>query len=185
MPTTSPIRRSRHQAFTLAEALIASVVLSVAVLGISGVLVGATANARRMSDYSGAQLLARSLMEEIVAKPFTQPQNSSNSGCRDGNQDRSTYDNIADYDGYQDSTDPTTATTRATTLGGTTIDLGDTGTFTRKVSFEYRNSPGGPAVAGGTGNFGLITVTVSSSSGDTVTLYRLVSNVSLSRVNQQ
>ena len=180
MPTTSPTRRSRSGAFTLAEALIASVVLSVAVLGVSGVLTAATGNARRMSDFVGAQLLARSLMEEIVARPFTAP-TSSNSGCRDGNLNRSTYDNIADYDGYQDSTDPTTATTRATTSGGTTIDLGDTGTFTRKVAFEYRNNPGGPAVAGGTGNFGLITVTVTSSSGDSVTLYRLVSNVAMSR----
>ena len=36
-----------------------------------------------------------------------------------------------------------------------------------------------PAVSGGTGNFGLITVTVTSSSGDSVTLCHLVSNVSL------
>src|SRR4051794_24527860 len=132
MPTTNPIRRSRCRAFTLAEALIASVVLSLAVLGVSGVLMAAAGNARRMSDYTGAQLLARSLMEEIVAKPFTPPSNSGSggSGCHDGNNDRSTYDNIADYDGYQDTTDPTTATTRATTLTGTAIDLGDTGTFT-------------------------------------------------------
>lgn len=180
MWTTSPIfPRRRHQAFTLTEALIASVVLSVAVLGVCGLLTAAAGNARRMNDYTGAQLLARSLMEEIVAKPFTPPSGSNNSGCKDGNQTRSTYDNIADYDGYQDTTDPTTATTRATTLSGATIDLGDTGTFTRKVAFEYRNSPGGPAVTGGTGNFGLITVTVTSSGGDSVTLYRLVSNVSL------
>src|SRR5436853_6859706 len=117
-------RWRRHaRAFTLTEALIASVVLSVAVVGVSGVLASASGNARRMNDDAAAQLLARSLMEEIVARPFAPPLVNDQAGWSLGNKNRATYDNVADYNGYTDST-KSGATNPAKTLGGATIDLG-------------------------------------------------------------
>jgi Tfp pilus assembly protein PilV len=172
--------RSRARAFTLAEALIASVVLSVAVVGVSGVLASASGNSRRMNDDAAAQLLARSLMEEVVARPFAPPLVNDQAGWAQGNKNRATYDNVADYNGYTDST-KSGATNPAKTLGGATIDLGDTGAFTRTVAFEYRNSPAGAAIGTGTGSFGLITVICTGNSGTSTTLHKLVSNTTLTR----
>jgi prepilin-type N-terminal cleavage/methylation domain-containing protein len=163
--------------FTLIESLIASIVLAIAVVGVAGVLTSASSQTRAMKDDLGAQALARALMEEVAAKPVAAPTSGDQAGWP-SNKNRATYDNIADYNGYTDSTD-SSATTVATTLGGSTISFGDGGTYTRSVAFEYRATPSGAAA--GTGNFGMITVTVSSPNGHTTTLYRLVANTTVVR----
>src|SRR5205814_6184451 len=142
------------------------------VVGVAGVLTAASNGTRAMNDDLGAQSMARALLEEVAAKPFSAPTTGDQAGWSAGNTSRATYDNIADYNGYSDSTS-SSASIPAKTLSGSTISFGDGGTYTRSVAFEYRATPSG--VAAGTGEFGMITVSVSSPNGHSLSLYRLVS----------
>src|SRR5439155_13263523 len=137
----------------LMESLIASVVLAVSVVGVAGVLTAASNGTRAMNDDMGAQSMARSLLEEVAAKPFSPPATGDQRGWSAGNSSRASYENAADYNGYSDSTS-SSASTPAKTLSGSTISFGDGGTFTRSVAFEYRATPSG--IAAGTGDFGMI-----------------------------
>src|SRR3712207_959141 len=100
-PTTNRprIRTARHRGFTLAECLIASVVLSVTVLGVCGALTTASAQVDAMEVEAHCLSLARQLTEEIAARSFAPPASNDNAGWSQGSAIRSLYDNIADYNG--------------------------------------------------------------------------------------
>ena len=155
---------------TLIESMIASVVLAIAVVGIAGGLNAASAQRLAMNEDGALQLLASSLLEEIVGKPFSGPSSGNQPGYGGGSSDRSCYDEIADYSGYSE--------TRATTINGQTIDLGDGATYLRGVTIEYRSTPSGANTSNG--EFAMITVTVKSSiTGRSFALSRLVGNTTL------
>src|SRR4051812_19233419 len=117
--TRSTKQRRMRRGFTLAEALIASVFLAIAVLGVSGTLTAASQEAQNLSNTANCQSLARELIEEISSKSYTtQP----NAGYLAGGLNRANYDDIADYKSYTDST---TASGGLKTLQGTQVDLGD------------------------------------------------------------
>src|SRR5215813_12309896 len=98
------IRRARG--FTLAEGLIAAVVLAAAVAGIVGPISAAYQQTRALEEASIATSLARQLLDEIVAKPFVDPSDYSTTlGPEADEVTRSAYDNVDDYNGYHDSTD--------------------------------------------------------------------------------
>jgi len=157
--------------FTLAEALIASVFLAIAAVGIAGTINTSSHIARQLAQASNCQALARELIEEVSSRCFTtQP----NPGYTAGTHTRTNYDDVADYDGYTDNT-----TSGIKTLQGTTITFGDGATYTRTVAFEYRTTPGGSKVS--SGDFGMITVTVRADTGPSVTLQRLVSASAFAR----
>jgi len=91
-----------EKGFTLMEALLAAVVLAMAVTAIispftSGVL-NDQADARRTLAVS----LAQEMVEEILSKPFNDPQGASAVGPDPGEQGRSEFDNVDDYDGYEE-----------------------------------------------------------------------------------
>lgn len=158
-----------RRGFALAEALIASVLLCVLVVGIAGTLAASSNAAMVASESATATMLARQLIEEIAGKAFPQAGVTTAPGWSAGTQSRSGYDDAADYDGYTD-------TTPVSTLGGGTVSV--SGSYTRTVSFTQRTGVSGPS---GGGDFGLVTVTVTTPSGATVQVSRLMTNVIRSR----
>src|SRR4051812_36526544 len=123
--TASIKTAGRARGFTLAEALIASVFLAIAVLGVASTLAASSRTAANLSQCGNCQALARGLLEEVSSKSFTtQP----NPGFSAPALDRSTYDDIGDYDTYTDNT-----TSGIKTLQGTAVDFGDSVIYTRTV----------------------------------------------------
>ncbi len=158
----------RRRGFTLVEALIASVVLAVCVMGVAATLAASSQQTQVMDESSIATMLGRQLMEEIASKPFPISGVTTNPGWPTSS-DRSTYDDAADYDGYTDQTP-------ITTLSGQQIDPG--GTYTRSVAVTRRVNPSDTP---GVGNFALVTVTVTEPCGKQAALSRLMANVTQSR----
>jgi Tfp pilus assembly protein PilV len=162
---TPRAQRNSRSAFTLAEALIASVFLAVTALGVAATLAAASQQAQDLAQSANCQALARELIEEVSSKSFTtQP----NPGWSNGGRDRSTFDDAADYDGYTD-----TSTTGIKTLQGTVVNFNDGATYTRTVAFEYRTTPNGSKVS--SGDFGMVTVTVTASTGISSQLQAMLS----------
>ena len=163
----SPFAFRLRTGFTLVECLVASVYLSIAVAGIAGALTFAMQQDVQLDTDAAALSLGRQLMEEIAARPFDAPVSGDHAGWNAGNADKSTYDNVADYNGYTDGTTP------GATSGQGTSAVRQL-TFTRTVAFEYRSTPSGAASV--SGDFGMVTVTVAADgAGTPVVLHRLVS----------
>jgi hypothetical protein len=161
--------RGARSAFTLAEALIASVVLAISVVGIAAAMDCSSQQALATDQAALTTALGKQLLEEIAAKPFPIPGVTTNPGWLAGNHDRSAYDDAADYNGYTDSTP-------ITTLSGAIINPG--GNYTRSVTFVQRINPSDTP---GNGDFGLITVSVTGPSGATTLFSRIVTNVTTTR----
>jgi|SRR5581483_3695253 len=169
--TASTKHTTHRRGFTLAEALIASVFLAIATIGVAGTIAASSHATQQLSQSANCQALAKELLEEVSSKSFTtQP----NQGYSAGTTSRVNYDDVADYNGYTDN-----STSGIKTLDGSTVAFGDGATYTRTVAFEYRASPGGTATS--SGDFGLVTVKVTSSTGPSITLQRVLSNSSYAR----
>jgi general secretion pathway protein I len=65
------VRRGRG--FTLLEMMVASVIMSVAVVGMLSGLAGSTRNAARLRDYDRVTQLARLRMNDLLVDPAFQP----------------------------------------------------------------------------------------------------------------
>jgi Tfp pilus assembly protein PilV len=158
-------RRGRHRAFSLAEALTASVVLAIAVIGVAGPLTAASLQAEQARETATATVLARQLMEEIVSKPLLDNANTTYTlGPEAGETSRALYDSANDYNGYTDSS----ATLKAVDGTRVAVPAG----YTRSVSVEYRTTTAGAAAA--SGDFGVVTVTVRTPGAQTVKLVRML-----------
>ena len=168
-PTEIPAASYRTRGFTLAEALIASVVLALSVVGIASALACSSQQAIATDQVAITTALGKQLLEEIASKPFPIPNVTTNPGWSAGNHDRSTYDDAADYSGYTDSTP-------ITTLSGVSINPG--GTYTRSVTVTQRLNP---SDIPGNGDFDLITVAGTDPTGTTTLFSRLISNVTMAR----
>ncbi len=81
--------------FTLLEALLAAVVLAIVVGAIIMPFTVGAANTAQNARSTLAVNLAQDLMEEILAKPFSDPNESEA-----GETGRSNWDDMDDYDGY-------------------------------------------------------------------------------------
>jgi type IV pilus modification protein PilV len=194
-PTTAPrpagrrrFRRAptcRRRGFTLIEALAASAILAIAVIAIGASLSTTVKQTSVVEEDSTALLLARQLMEEIAAKPFTDPTSgtvTSNAtaltnavaaaaAATGSTPARATYNDVGDYHGYSDTVD---ATTPIKSLQGKTAAATNGRKYTRAVTVEFRATPAGAAAT--TGNFALITVTVTEPSKRTVSAWRMAAN---------
>ena len=171
-PITNSARsnRSTHRGFTLAECLIASVVLSVTVFGVCGALTTASAQVSAMEVEAHSLSLARQLSEEIAARSFDPPASNDNPGWPQGSALRVFYDNIADYNGLVEYFEPPSTATGAI----------DTLEYMRATSVQFRSSPSGPADA--SGDYAMITVTVTpSANAGSFTLKRLVTRTNIVR----
>lgn len=160
---TLPLRRGAigRRGFTLAESLIASVVLSIAVVAITGTLTATYQSVSTSAGTSEAVAMAQQLIEEIAAKPFAVPVGfTDNPGWPSGVTDRSTYDSLDDYDGY---TDTSSAIKK---LDGATVAAGSGEIFTRSVAITFGVHPTGHALPAG--DCALVTVTITKPSGETI-----------------
>ncbi len=87
-----------NSGFTLIEALLASVILAMVVGAVIMPFTAGAANTAQNVRSTLAVNLAQDLMEEILAKPFHDP-NSSEAG----ETGRSNWDDMDDYDGYSEA----------------------------------------------------------------------------------
>jgi len=100
--------RQAQLGFTLIEMIIAIVVIGI---GLAGVLIAYSVNVRGSADaLVGKQLIAitETMMEEVLLKPFVPPVGSVGAGSAGGPcagpgsaADRSAFDEVGDYAGYQ------------------------------------------------------------------------------------
>jgi hypothetical protein len=160
-------RIGRRGGFSVAEGLIASTILAVAVVGIAGPLGAASAQGRLVRERATALILARELMEEVAGKPLVDASGTAHLGPESGETSRSQYDSADDYDGYQDTTH------NMRDLSGGSLSFGTgLGAFSRSVAVQYRTTMTGTATT--SGDFGVVTVTVTTPNKLTVSLTRLL-----------
>ncbi|HZZ44638.1 MAG TPA: prepilin-type N-terminal cleavage/methylation domain-containing protein [Tepidisphaeraceae bacterium] len=168
-------RLRQRRGFTLVEAMIACTVLAISVIAIGSSMTASVRQSAVIEEDSTSLLLARQLVEEIAAKPFLDPDTGTTSSRESS---RSLYDNVGDYDGYKDTV---SAASPVTSLQGKTAAVTNNRTYTRAVTVEFRTSPAGSAVT--TGDFALITVTVTAPTGRTVQIWRMATNTTFMQSN--
>jgi prepilin-type N-terminal cleavage/methylation domain-containing protein len=184
--TTKP----RSCGFTLAESLIASVVLAIAIVGVSGTITASQNQTASHETTSIAGSLARELMEEVCALPLKLPDNTP--GWPGNVTNRALYDTIDDFRGYTDTVTASVARTSTSSLGtfnsasppSTVVASGIAptptgGQFTRQVTVTYPTTVFSASDA--SGDFAIVTVTVTGMGGAPVTLSRLVTKTNVTR----
>jgi hypothetical protein len=162
------ITNRRAAAFSIAEAMVASTVLAIAVVGIAGPLGAASEQAKIVNERGTALVLARELMEEIIAKPLLDGGTTCHLGPESGETDRSKYDSADDYSGYHDST------ASLNNLSGHSVGFDTGALYSRDVTVQYRTTPSGTSAA--SGDFALVTVSVTTPHKQVVKLSRLLCN---------
>jgi hypothetical protein len=93
---------SRHRGVSLAEALIAILILWVAVLGIGYTVTAGHQHMQRTEVGMRSMQLAEDMVQEITAKAYAEP-GVSVLGTDMGEVARSQYDDIDDYHGYSEA----------------------------------------------------------------------------------
>jgi prepilin-type N-terminal cleavage/methylation domain-containing protein len=94
------VRRQTHRGgLTLVECMIATGILSVAVLAVSEAIVAGHAHSRTAVQSAEAADLASTLMEEILALPYHDPQGPAAFGPDAGESTRLQFDNCDDFHG--------------------------------------------------------------------------------------
>lgn len=87
----------RQRGVTLVELLVSIVIVSIAASGVLGVLSMTTAGSADPMIRHQAAAIAESYLEEILLKPFTDPDGV------DGEAARADFDDLDDYDGLADA----------------------------------------------------------------------------------
>ena len=160
-----------QRGFSIAEAMMASTLLAIAVVGIAGPLGAASEQSKQGEERGAALVLARELMEEIIAKPLCDGGTTCHLGPEAGETDRSKFDSADDYHLFHDTTK------ELKNLAGQTIGFSQDWVYTRDVTVEYRTSPTGASVSAG--DFGLVTVSVTTPHKQVVQIWRLLCKESL------
>lgn len=190
---------SRHSsfssAFTLAESLVASVVLAVAVVTVSGAIVCSQQQTMMQEEDSAAVMLARQLMEEIESTPLVLADGTTGQSGWPGVTDRSLYDTGGDFNGYTDIASVSVqrgSSSESVAVAGTatpTVSVVTPGTtppalspqqYRRSVSVSYPSSAFGVAV--NSGDFAVVSVSVQGGSASAnVKLSRLMTRTTMTR----
>jgi prepilin-type N-terminal cleavage/methylation domain-containing protein len=153
-----------RKGFTLAECMIACLVLGIALTGLA-VALSAAHQSAAVADERGDMLqAARELVEEIAARPFLSPITSDKPGWSMGQTDRRQYDDVFDFAGYSDLVPiedlASSVVNPPSTLPG----------YRRTVTLQMRSDPATPTVLKSSAAFAYVEVTVTGPSGDTLTL---------------
>jgi MSHA pilin protein MshD len=93
----------RVQGFSLIEALFASAVLALIVAGMTQSVASGQALTYNALHEARALALAEALMEEVLSRPYVDPDGDTAEGPDSGESVRSTFDAIDDYDGYTEA----------------------------------------------------------------------------------
>ena len=181
----------QRSAFTLAEALVASVVLVVAVTGASTAIISSQQETSVQQQGTVSVALARQLMEEIASRPLLLPDGTA---VWPTVTNRSSYDTINDYNGYTDvisapiyhTNSASTTANFSSALPSVTVATGGASSvslsanqYVRTVSVSYPTSIFGKTVTAG--DFAIISVTVHGLNDAGVTLSRVMGKVSITR----
>jgi len=163
--------------YTLAEAMIASVVLAAAVIGIGGLLAASYQQTAVRGDTTSGLTMAQQLMEEIASKPLDPPSLPNKPGWSSGQTDRTQYDTIDDYNGYTD------LSSSLAMRDGNSIQMGKTNaggtSFTRTVTVTQNALPSG--LTGTASDFVLVTVKVTMPEGNTASVSQLFTRATVMR----
>ena len=149
----------------------AATLLAIAVVGIAGPLGAASEQSRQGQERGAALVLARELMEEIVAKPLCDGGTTCHLGPESGESNRSQFNSADDYNGYSDTTK------ELKNYSNKTVPFDAANLYTRSVTVAYRTSPSGASAS--SGDFGMVTVSVTTPHKQVVQIWRLLSKVSL------
>ena len=165
---------ARQRGFTLAEAMMATVVLGIAAAGVLLPFTsGAALRAEGMRRTLAAKL-AGDLMEEIINKPFHDPDGSSydyNPGRDAGEPTFAEFDNLDDFHGYSESQGQIRDAT------GTVFTDPYYANFSRDVDCEYVTVPQQPEdIEKEQCNFIRVTVRVYYSDKQVATVSRLIAD---------
>jgi hypothetical protein len=145
--------------------MIAVTILGAAVIGIVSPLCASHVEVDARAQTNASLSLARQLLEEIGAKPYLGTDGLIHNGPDAGMTTRAAYTSQGNYNGYSDST------SSLTMLDGTSVSLGLPVVYRRSVGVQYLSSRTGTASS--TGDYALITVTVSATNLPTVSLSRM------------
>ncbi|MCC6679763.1 MAG: prepilin-type N-terminal cleavage/methylation domain-containing protein [Phycisphaeraceae bacterium] len=154
----------RHNGgFTLPEVLLASAVLLFIVAAFTQAVVSGQMHVYEAIHQVRATALAEAMMDEVLSKPYDDPDGASAAGPEKGEDDRDEFDNADDFDGY--SEDPGAVADFAGELYGQPYQV-----FSRSVAATYttRNMLGQDI------DGLLITVIVTDQRGRTWTISRFV-----------
>ncbi|QNN21997.1 hypothetical protein HED60_06830 [Planctomycetales bacterium ZRK34] len=88
---------------TLAEALLAIVILQIAVLGLVYTVTAGHAHTAYGSQSVEASQVAESMMEEILTHEYADPEGGTGLGPDTGESARTTFDDIDDYNGSEET----------------------------------------------------------------------------------
>jgi len=95
--------RYQNAGFTLTEVLVASAILAIVTLGIVHAVTAGQARTLDALKRSRAQALAEVMLEEVLSKPYEDPEGDPGFGPDLGESARADFDNIDDYHGYLES----------------------------------------------------------------------------------
>ena len=93
----------RASAFTLLEVLVASAILSFATLAIVQAVTAGQAQTLDSMKRARADALAEVLLEEVLSKPYTDPEGDIVLGPDAGESTRLDFDAVDDFHGYSES----------------------------------------------------------------------------------
>jgi prepilin-type N-terminal cleavage/methylation domain-containing protein len=158
--------------FTLLEALAASVVLAILVLGVCSMLTSAYEQSDAVRLMGASSMLARQLSDEITAKPMQDPSRSL--GPETGMTARSQYVYVTNYNGYSDQS------TAMPLLEGGTLDATGADVYSRSTVVVVGAKPS-IDTSSPTSNFGIVTVTVTAANGQSVSIPTFVTNTPVQR----
>jgi Tfp pilus assembly protein PilV len=176
--------RGRRRGFTVFEALAAAVVLAITMAGICDVLAADTQQSITLQQNNQAVAMGRELLDEIASKPLANPSTglttpaTATASVGSSNQPstvaRANFVAVGDYNGYFDSGEALYS------LSGTATDVTGSQNFTRSVTVSLGAKPAADTNSPAT-DFGLVTVTVTTPSGKSIQLQRVVANYTFSR----
>ena len=96
------LRQSRG--FTLPEVLIAATVLAFAVAALTQAIVAGQVQTHDAMHRTRAILLAEAMLDEVLSKPYDDPDGETSPGPEDGESKRTQFDNVDDYHGFTEMT---------------------------------------------------------------------------------
>ena len=148
------------------EALLATAILAMAIFAITMPFSTAAASEQLDGRQTLAVALAQEMMEEILSKPFDDPQGASTPGPETGETTRDKFDNIDDYHGYTETPG------NIADANGTVITGAAAAGLSRYVTAQYVYVSGQPT--GQPATFIRVVVEIRYNNTPLITLTRLV-----------
>jgi MSHA pilin protein MshD len=96
-------QRRRVAGFTLMEVMFAVVVLAFSVAALTQAVVSGQSHTYEAMHASRAITLAEAMIDEILSKPYDDPEDEITVGPDTGETSRDLFDNADDYDGYNEA----------------------------------------------------------------------------------